>query len=324
LRLLVTLFSPVSAIVHDLDVKEQTRILVSINPRSFSNVELRLHYPDFIKAEGYLLLEFLQHNPMVIHLYGISSETEPYGILCLKLMGSLIAILQDSSVVANVDSVLSVTDIAYLSHIGGILYPTLNTRVIESSIFNIFTSDNVLAQLGELINKRLSPMIAPVPRSFTPLVSEIKWTTYYNYKLGNDKVISRNVKSRLAEINKIILIPTAFVKEAPQFTEMYVQAVAITTPAAADDCVRIGARKVKEQYALLRSVAPPPSQINNHQMFKEQALFESFSVGPASALYDNFQIVPNPYSQYVLPTMYALEEMQRINNCQLLALELII
>jgi hypothetical protein len=314
LRLLVIVFSPVSAIVDDLDIKEQTRILVSINPRSFSNAELRLHYPDLIKAKGYLLLEFLQHNPMVLHLYGISSETEPCGILCLKLMGSLVAILQDLSVVANVDGFLSVTDIAYLSHIGGILYPTLNTRVIESNTFNIFSGDNVLAQLGELINKRLSPMIAPVPRSFTPFVSEVQWTTYFNYKLRNDEVVTRYVKKRLAEINKIITIPTAFVKEAPQFTEVYVQSIALTTPAAADDSVRIGARKVQEQYALLRSVASSPAQNNNQQMIEEQALFQSFSVGPATALYDSFQIVPNPYSQYVLPTMYALAEMQRINN----------
>jgi hypothetical protein len=31
---------------------------------------------------------------------------------------------------------LSVSDIAYLSHIGGILHPTVNSRVIESSIYN--------------------------------------------------------------------------------------------------------------------------------------------------------------------------------------------
>ena len=120
------------------------------------------------------------------HLYGVSSETDPYGILCLKLMGSLIAILQELSGVVNVDHLLSVSDIAYLSHISGILHSTANARVIESSIYNIFTGDNVLAQLGALINTRVGHLIAPVPRRFTLLVSELHWKAYYNQKLSND------------------------------------------------------------------------------------------------------------------------------------------
>ena len=88
----------------------------------------------------------------------------------------------------------------------------------------------------------------------------------------------------------------------------------MTTPATADDSVRIGARDFKQKYAILSSVAPPPAQINNQQTTEEQALIQNFSVGPATALFDNFQIVPNPYSQYVFPTMYAVAEQQCINN----------
>ena len=314
LRLLVRLFSPATAIVHDLDSEEQARILVAINPRSFSNAELRTYYPVLLKAPGYLLLEYLQHNPMVLHLYGVSSETDRYGILRLKLMGSLIAILQDLSGVDNVDHLLSVSDIAYLSHIGGILHPTANARVIESCIYNIFTGDNVLAQLGALINTRVSPVIAPVPRRFTLLVSAQHWIAYYKQKLSNDDVIARHIQNRLADINKIITIPPAFVNAAPQFAVLHVQALAMTTPAAADDSVRIGARDVKQKYAVLSSVASPPAQINNQQTNEEQALFQRISVGPARALFDNFQIVTNPYSEYVLPTMYAVAEQQCINN----------
>ena len=106
----------------------------------------------------------------------------------------------------------------------------------------------------------------------------------------------------------------AFVNEVPQFAVVRVQALAMTTPATADDSVRIGARDVKQKYAILSSVAPPPAQINNQQTTEEQALIQNFSVGPATALFDNFQIVPNPYSQYVFPTMYAVAEQQCINN----------
>ena len=314
LCLLVCLFSPSTAIVHDSQPLELARILVSINPRSFTNAELRTYYPVLLKCPGYLLLEYLQHNPMVLHLYGVSSETDHYGILRLKLMGSLIAILQDLSGVDNVDHLLSVSDIAYLSHIGGILHPTVNSRVIESSIYNIFTGDNVLAQLVALINTRVAPLLAPVPRRFSLLVSELHWKAYYNQKLSNDKIITRQVQNKLADINKIVTIPTAFVNEAPQFAAVKVQALAMTTPAEANDSVRIGARDVKQKYVILSCVAPSPAQFNNQQTTEDQALFDNISVGPETALFDNFQIIPNPYSQYVLPTMYAVAEQQSIIN----------
>jgi hypothetical protein len=206
-------------------------------------------------------------------------------------MGSLIAILQDLSGVDNVDHLLSVSDIAYLSHIAGILHPTANARVIESSIFNIFTVDNALAQLRALINTRVSPLIAPVPRRFTPLVSAQHWTAYYNQKLPTDEVIAQHVRNRLADINKTITISTAFVNAAPQLVVVHVQALNMTTPAAADDS---GARDVKHQYDRLNLVRPPPALLNNQQTSEQQALFQSFSVGPATALFDNFQIVPVP------------------------------
>ena len=110
------------------------------------------------------------------------------------------------------------------------------------------------------------------------------------------------------------MIPTAFVNEAPQFAAVKVQALAMTTPAEANDSVRIGARDVKQKYVILSCVAPPPAQFNNQQTTQDQALFDNFSVGPATALFDNFQIIPNPYSQYVLPTMYAVAEQQSIIN----------
>ena len=198
---------------------------------------------------------------------------------------------------------LSVSDIAYLSHIGGILHPTTNARVIVSNIYSIFTGDNVLAKLRALINTRESPLIAPVPRRFTPLVSAQYWAAYYKQKFPSAEVIAQHVQNRLADINKTITLPTAFVNAAPQFAVVHVQALAMTTPAAADDSVRIGARHVKHQYDRLNLVGPPPALFNNQQTSQHQALFQSFSVNPATALFDNFQIVPNhlaiPEQQFI-------------------------
>ena len=47
---------------------------------------------------------------------------------------------------------------------------------------------------------------------------------------------------------------------------------------------------------------------------QQQAMFQSFSTVPAAALFDSFQIVHNPYSQYVVPTMYSVSDQQRIRN----------
>jgi hypothetical protein len=159
------MFSPDITKVIGMNPQQKARTLVAINPRSFSNAELREQYPALLKAPSYLLLEYLQNNPMALLLYGMSSVNEPYGILRLKMMGSLIAHLQDGANVDNIDHLLSVTDIAYLSHIGGILAPTVSARVIVSSLYNVFHGDNVVAQLCALLNTRPAAMIAPVLHS---------------------------------------------------------------------------------------------------------------------------------------------------------------
>jgi hypothetical protein len=87
LRLLACMFSPDITNVIDMNPQQQARILVAINPRSFSNAELREQYPALLKAPSYLLLEYLQQNPLALLLYGMPSVNEPYGILRLKMMG---------------------------------------------------------------------------------------------------------------------------------------------------------------------------------------------------------------------------------------------
>ena len=195
-----------------------------------------------------------------------------------------------------------------------------------SSLYNVFHGDTVVAQLCALLNKRPAAMIAPVPRHFTQLVSAEHWTAYYKQKLPNAVVIDRQLKVKLADITKLVVIPDDFANDSPQFAVVHVQAIALTLPAALTDSVRIGAKDVKTQYDVLLSPAIVNNQqaassssalVNSHQASsstQQQAMFQSFSTVPAAAMFDNFQIVRNPYSQYVVPTMYSLSDQQRIRN----------
>jgi len=91
LRFLACMFSPDITKVIGMNPQQKAKTLVAINPRSFSNAELREQYPALLKAPSYLFIEYLQNNPMALLLYGMSSVNEPYGILRLKMMDSLIA-----------------------------------------------------------------------------------------------------------------------------------------------------------------------------------------------------------------------------------------
>lgn len=120
-RALVTaVFLPGNISTRDHSLHDRVRALVVINPRSFSNEELRHQYPAICKAYSCLLLEYLNRNNASLMLYGQSTAAEEAGALRLKLMGSLIWIMQDFYQVTNVDALLSVSDIAYLMHSGGV------------------------------------------------------------------------------------------------------------------------------------------------------------------------------------------------------------
>lgn len=56
---------------------------------------------------------------MAQQLYGLLFDGNTYGVLHLKLMGSLVAILHDFYNVENVDEFLLVSDIAFIMHVGG-------------------------------------------------------------------------------------------------------------------------------------------------------------------------------------------------------------
>ena len=121
--------------IRQLNQTEQVKVLLSVNSLLFTNTML-------LKGPADRLLGYLNNNPMAALLYGQSVVTEIYGVLCLKLLGCLVATLKELYGVVNVDEWLSVSDIAFLMNKGGALAPT-DDRFFELKIFYVFTGANV-------------------------------------------------------------------------------------------------------------------------------------------------------------------------------------
>ena len=134
--LLSAMFLPDNINTRDHSVTDRIRALVVINPRSLSNEELRHQYPTIYKAHSCLLLEYLNQNSASLLLYGQSAAGEAAGVLRLKLMGSLVWILQEFYQVTDVDAFLSMSDIAYLMHSGGVLESTATAHQFDSQLFH--------------------------------------------------------------------------------------------------------------------------------------------------------------------------------------------
>ena len=106
LTLMAKLFPPVLRSIHVMSLPQRVDELVTINTAPFDNYTLRISYPALLKKKDYLLLEFLTNNDMALKLYGYSLESDTYGRLKLKLMGCVVAFLQDLHNMVNVDAVL--------------------------------------------------------------------------------------------------------------------------------------------------------------------------------------------------------------------------
>ena len=64
---------------------------------------------------------------MARQIYGSTQLSDTYGMLRLKMMGCVVAIVQHAHALENVDSVLSRSDLYYITHVGGILYTVVHT-----------------------------------------------------------------------------------------------------------------------------------------------------------------------------------------------------
>ena len=161
--------------IEILNVAQQEKVLLTINPILFTNNELREIYPMLLKGPADRLLEYLNSNPMAVSLYGPSVAAEIYGCLCLKLLGCLVATLQELHDV--------VSDIAFLMNKGGVLASTKNHHVFESKVFYIFTNANVQSKLRELLESGMPMPMVSAPRDFTVLTSERHWVAYFNKQI---------------------------------------------------------------------------------------------------------------------------------------------
>jgi hypothetical protein len=78
--------------------------LKKIDKTSFTNDQLLRTYPTLLQQPGYLLREFLDHNNMAQQIYGPTLPSDTYGMLRLKVMGCVVALVQHAYVMDNVDS----------------------------------------------------------------------------------------------------------------------------------------------------------------------------------------------------------------------------
>ena len=93
-------------------------------------------------------------SPTALGLSGAMLASDTYGVLRLKLMGCLVAIIQDHCAVENVNNMLSRSDIYYIAHVGGVLISS--QRRFSSEIFIIFDLVDVSSQLAILFDSKIS------------------------------------------------------------------------------------------------------------------------------------------------------------------------
>jgi hypothetical protein len=117
---------------------------------------------------------------MALSLYGVTLAPDTYGMLRLKLMGCLVAIIQDSCAVENVDSMLSRSDIYYIAHVGGVLNSP--QRRLSSAIFIVFDVVDVVTQLTGLFDSKMPVLISPPPRQLQKLSSAAGWDSEFRSK----------------------------------------------------------------------------------------------------------------------------------------------
>jgi hypothetical protein len=286
---------------------------------------LRRTYPTLLQQPGYLLREFLDHNDMAQIVYGPTAPSDTYGILRLKVMSCVVAIVQHIHVIDNVDSVLSRSDIYYITHVGGVLRSARHT--FSSDLFNIFDIDDVDTKLAQLINSRMLVLLCSPPRQPQKLTSGDRWVRNFNGKLPTAERIQHAVNTLVARINTVVVCPIPFSTLRPQFVQPSAHDAAMLEPASATDHIRHLAVEVKLCYT--RQNAPVILPVTVVQPVTRASLPESnvpavrsaahatFNFPPprqTSALFGNINVHYDAWSEYEEPTVYALREQQRIIN----------
>ena len=245
---------------------------------------------------------------MAALLYGQSIVTDIYGALCLKLLGCLVATLQDLYGVVNVDDWLSVSDIAFLMNKGGVLALTDDRRVFESQIFYVFTGANVQSKFREL-------MAANQCRSsFGVLTTRRVWTTYYK-KLFDDQTKAAKAQRALRTALAQISVPSAFTRKARPSSKQHCQRILFACWHTASDN---GCRKVIHHQQLWRK---SPQQKWSGTDRAASAIGSQGSIlvnllPPVPALTAIYGTISaqrrDRYAGYVAPDTLAIDALQRI------------
>ena len=258
-------FLPDLRSVTEMSLQQRVDALANINPASFDIYTLRISYPALLKKRDYLLLEFLINNDMALALYGHSFESDSYHKLKLKLIGCVVAFLQDLHGMANVDAVLSRDDIAYIAHVGGILAPISTNRVFVSHMYNILSNDTADIQLRQLLGKKLPIMIAALPREMDKMHTADKWSHYFRSKRGKadwEPLCKLRVQGTISTVH----FPGQFLNERPTFEQPPHFQQPSEEPADANDHTRALAIVVKAEFdkqmaasRVLPAVLPQPT-----------------------------------------------------------------
>jgi hypothetical protein len=318
IHLLACIFLPLTVNVVNMSNEEKVEALVQQRPPSFTNDTLRTTYPSLLQQPNYILKEFLNSNSMALSLYGTVVSSDTYGMLRLKLMGCLVAIIQDFYAVENVDSVLSRSDIYYIAHVGGILVSS--QRQFRSNIFVVFDSATVISQLAQLFEHPMSILISPSPHQPHRLSSAEGWSKNFASKLKTDAAKEQAHETLKISINSEIVDFPLFGTVRPHFVRLSRRDRAMLHPAEPSDYVRQLASSVRAQYNRMR--VPLRTTASRHepvsatgqsssalvnlsyfgQIIAPDALF-----GPITAEYDE-------WNEYIEPVAYSVQEQQRISN----------
>jgi hypothetical protein len=294
---------------------EKVLALVSINPPSYANNTLRSTYPALLQQPNYILKEFLDANAMAQSIYGKALPSDTYGRLRLKLMGCVVAIVQELYDVENVDSNLSRSDIFYITHVGGVLYSTQHRFC--SDLFNIFDVVDADVRLAQLIAVKLPVLICSAPRHPQRLTSADKWNSNFSSKLPTDDRKDQAAHSLTLSVGAAVLDPTPFDTLRPQFASLPLHDGAMVEPAGRSDYVRQLALSVKVCYNRIRSPVqtsmPGPITTSNPAQ-SSAALFNFSPPERATARFGPINVHFDDWSDYGEPTVYVSSEQQQIMN----------
>ena len=315
LHLLACMFLPSDVDVTILTTQAKVTALVSQRPPSYTNATLRTTYPSLLQQPGCILKEFLDTNEMALNLYGTALTSDSYGVLHLKLMGCLVAIVQDQYAVENVDRQLSRSDIYYIAHVGGFL-ASPQRRFIFSDIFIVFDLVDVNSQLDILFNSKMSVLIAPPPRQPQKLSSAEIWSNEFKSKLPDTAAQDQAARTLSLLISTVVTVSPPFSTVRPQFVRLPRHDEAMVQPASSSDYVRQLASSVRVRYIRMRPTHHVSAlQLNSSSTANRSssALFnfpppqEGARFGTITAQYDE-------WSEYIEPVAYSLQGQQRIVN----------